>query len=284
VWHSRRRRQLARRWADSHEAGSEPIGLGGVPVPRRRRHRAPTPRLAIDLRVAARHPRRLLALACLVGGAGAAIALADSDTFRIHGATVSGARRVSAETIYGLSGLEGRSIFRARTDQAEQRIEVLADVRNASVQVSLPNRAWIAIEEVQPLLVWESDAGALGVGADGRALTLAGPRPDLVHVEDEVGLLGGPGSALPIGLVDAALAFGARYPQLSYRSDSGFVLQVPEGWEARMGTSADEAERRLAILEAIRHELSGPAAAVAFADLRFLERPYYRLLADGASP
>jgi hypothetical protein len=286
MWRNRRRQRLVRSWQDRGGDVATDVDLGLRPpgARRRARHRAPTPRLSIGRRITAEHPRATLAAIALALLAAAATGIAASDAARIHGAVVSGCRRASAEAVYAASGLEGASVLLADVGQAERRIMSLPDVQRATVRIAPPNHVAIDVEEIQPVIVWTSGQGPLGVDGRGRAMALGEPRDDLVLVEDESGLLAGPGSEIPVGLVDAAIAFGAAFPRLRYRSGEGFVATVPEGWPARLGTSARDSERLLVMLEALRRDVAGRGEAVAFADLRFLERPYYRLVSDGAAP
>jgi hypothetical protein len=117
------------------------------------------------------------------------------------------------------------------------------------------------------------------LAVDERGLAVP-PPPDvagLARVRDSSGVLRAPGDHIDPGLVSAALAYAARFGELTYRADTGYIATSPEGWEVRLGTDAAAASRQLDLLAALRRDLAGQASAVAFVDLRFTNRPFYRL-------
>ncbi len=284
MWRSRRRRELVRRWQAASHQPWQPPATWPEATDVRPRHRAPTPRLSLDCDWLASMRWRLIGLAWMAALTGALWLVPQAPAFRIHGAAVSGCQRTSAQQVYDASGLEGASIFRVHRPSAVARILALADVQSAEIRLALPNRVAISIVEWQPLLVWSTSQGTFGVDARGRAIAPPEGTGDWVHVADQSGLLTRLGAELPAGLLDAALAYGSRYRQLVYRDDVGFVVQLAAGWPVWLGHSAAEGERRLAMLDAIQSELGRQPQEIEFVDLRFPERPYFRLRSTEEEP
>lgn len=227
-----------------------------------------------------RSPARLasggLAALCLL----ALLHLAWSDRYVVHGATVHGNRRVPAETLYALGGLEGRRAFGLDPAAVARRIETLEDVQSASVGLALPNRAWIRVVETQLVLHWQAPGAAWAIDETGRALPLPEPAEGLIRVDDPAGIIRGAGDRLPLDLVAAALAFGRRFGALGYRSEIGFTALSPEGWLLHLGPDADRMEAQAATLDALRPRLASAGRPVELIDLRFGAGSYYRLKGD----
>ncbi len=284
MWRSHRRQELVRRWEAETLEPWLPAGTWPFDGSPRRRHRAPTPRLTVDRVWVASHGRPLAAFGATLGLMAAAVFALAAPPFRIREAAISGCQRSSAQEIYDVSGLDGVSIFRANRQLAEARLMALPDVQTARVRLALPNRLWIDIEEWQPLVIWSGPHGTLGVDARGRAMAPPNHGGDMVHVADQSGILTAPGEQLPTSLLEAALAYGRHHRQLTYRQDVGFAVQLDEGWPVWLGHSAVESERRLAMLHELRRELGRQSQPIEFLDLRFLDRPYFRLRTTEEEP
>jgi cell division septal protein FtsQ len=252
---------------------------GAAPRVRPRR-RAPTPSLRPSAAGLRRHPARIVSLAGAALLLAATLHLLLSTAYRVYGATVTGNRRLPAEVVYAASGLDGASVFRVDPAATAARIMDLDDVRRAEVRLALPARVRIAVEETTLVLLWNGPA-RLAVDDTGRAVVAPADVAGLLPVTDESAVLRQPGERLPAGTVEAALAYGYRFGSLRYRSDVGFLAVAPDGYEVRLGADAADAERRLALLEALEARLAPEASAVEVVDVRFMERPYYRLRGGG---
>jgi hypothetical protein len=143
--------------------------------------------------------------------------------------------------------------------------------------VGLTGRVAIRVEESRLSLLWQAPGGAWAVDELGVAQVPPADVSGLVPVRDEAGVLARPGDQLRSELVAAAVAFAARFGELSYRPETGFSARTREGWELRLGSDAERAPRQMALLESVRAELAGKADQVAFVDLSIVNRPYYRL-------
>jgi len=268
---------MLRRWRlrQVHQAAPASAWIRG---PGRRGRRPPGSRLSAALvDVLARHPGRLVPALAVAGLAIAGAYVAFSGAYMVHGATVSGNQRVTARVIYEASGLHGTSILGADTTAAAQRIMALDGIRQARVRTVLPNRVAIVVEETQPALLWQSEAAVVAVDEGGLALPAPADPGGLVRVRDLGNTLQAPGQRVDPLLVDAALAYAARFGDLAYRPDIGFTAASPEGWEVRLGTDARQAARQVTLLAAARTQLAAQSPAIALLDLRVVSRPYYRL-------
>jgi cell division septal protein FtsQ len=269
---------LLRRWRSRRlsQPGAAPSAAAEA-LARRGRRRRRGAGLAAAVEALSRRPGRLLP--ALLGAAVIFTlgAVAASGADRIRGAEVSGQRRVSAGAIYAASGLEGARVLGLDTAAAERRVAALAGIRRARVQVGLPARARIAVEEVPLALLWRNGAGLFAVDEDGLAGAPPADASGLVPVEDLAGAIARPGDRVEAALVAAAVAFAARFGPLTYRAETGFSATSREGFALRLGTDASQAARAEALLLALAPELARQAGDVDYVDLRFLDRPYYRL-------
>jgi len=253
-----------------------PIGLSPDPPARpRRREPATWPRLSLGALRA--HPTRLLGLGLAAGMVGLGLHLGLSSGYVAHGAAVSGNTRLPSALILAASGLDGTSVFRINHDAAARRIEMLVDIHRAEVGVALPNRVWIAVDETDPVLLWESPTAALVVDDTGRAIQAPGDTPGLVRVRDAVGILNAPGDRLADGVTPAARVFGARFGALTYHPSVGFGIVTPEGWPVRLGLDATMVAQQAATLAALAPRLAQVRRPVEVIDLRFGGGSYYRL-------
>lgn len=206
--------------------------------------------------------------------------LLTAPTYTVYGAAVRGNRLVDAETIFRASGLQGRNVFRLSTAAAARAVERLPYVKRAHVWVRLPADVAIAVEEYQPRWIWVSGVARFWIDEAGNVLPYGGPLTDAITVVD------GSGQPLPVGeriepsLVDTLWELGRLMPELEqvrYDPALGLVLQTEQGWPVRIGRTPDGLRIKLAILRALVDELAQQGANVDFIDLRYPERPYYRL-------
>lgn len=282
MWPKRQRRRVLRSWR-VRRAAAVPVlqGEAAAALARRKVRRRRLIPAGRRLRALAAQPARLLAAASAAGllvVLGWAIA---SGSYRIRGASVSGNVRISAPAVYAASGLDGVSVFTVDEAEAARRVMALDGVRAARVKVALPSRAAIVVEESRPVLLWQAEGVTLAVDETGLAVPPPLSADGLVPVRDLGGTLRAPGDRITPQQVSAALAFGARFGVLLWRPETGFSATSPEGWEVRLGSSPLLAPQQLDLLGAMRRELSSRGQNVAFIDLRFVHRPYYRLRGEG---
>lgn len=274
----RRRRQVLRSWRIRRvQRGPAAQSEAAAALARRGRRRRRPDQVGAALRGLAAQPSRLLTLGLAAALLVTLLGIVATGAYRVRGASVAGNQRVSSQAIYAASGLDGANALRIDAEAAARRIEALDGIRQAKVSVGLPARVAISVEETRLALLWQGPAGAWAVDDRGLATLPPTDASGLAIVRDEAGVLPRAGDRLDPRLVTAALAFAARFGPLTYHPDVGFSALTPEGWPVRLGRDATVAPRQLDLMAAVRQELADQASAVAFVDLRYVNRPYYRL-------
>jgi cell division septal protein FtsQ len=276
----RRRHQTLQAWRARRSPETPAVVAPEQGIRVRARRRAPTPPVPAVVSRARRRMRAPVVIVALVGCIAMAAAGAyvwRAPALRVHGAEVTGNRRVPAETIYRVSMLDGAWLPALDRAAAERRIELLEDVRAAHVKVAWPAHVTVAVVETPLVLRWEAPDGTLAIDDTGRAVAVPTDADDLPAVRDESGIVASPGDRMAPEVVDAARRYVERFASLVYRRDTGFTTTTSEGWEVRLGSDPVAVERQTAVLEALRAQLAPAGAAVAFVDLQYPSRPYYRL-------
>jgi cell division septal protein FtsQ len=180
-----------------------------------------------------------------VACAAAIIAAAIGPFWRIRDVSIEGAHHVAVDTVVVASGLLDAQAFTASAMRARDRVVRLPAVRDARVEIRIPDRARVLLTERVAIVRWASGAEWF-VDADGVLFSSLDPRaaPDL-RVSDERSPRQA-GDRLDPALVDAATKL-ARLRTQDLRPDAasprvvltagatGLVLRVAAGWEIRFG-------------------------------------------------
>jgi len=276
----RRQRAVLRSWRLRRVRQAPYHSEAAAALARRSRRRRRGARVQAQLHGLGAHPGRLAVPLAGIALCLALVAVVVTGADRVHGASVLGNQRVSAATIYAASGLDNRSVIGVDTAAAERRGMALDGIRTAHIQVGLPGRVTIAVAETRPALLWQTRTGAFTIDERGVAAAPPDDPTGLVQVQDLSGAIAALGDHLDPALVAAATAYGARFGNLRYEAGPGFELTTEEGWEVRLGTDAAAAARQSDLLAAFRQRVAGSQPRLAFLDLRFVSRPYYRLGGD----
>lgn len=184
------------------------------------------------------------AVAC----AAAIVAAAIGPFWRIRDVLIEGTHHVPIDTVVAATGLVGAQAFTASGALARQRLVELPAVRDARVEIRIPDRARVVLSERAAVLRWMSTPNSveLFVDAEGMLFSSIDPRgaPD-VRVTDESGPRKA-GDRLDPALVEAAMKLARLGPQ-ELRPDATsprvvltaganrLVLRVAAGWEIRFG-------------------------------------------------
>lgn len=281
---SRRRRRIARLWRARRGRGAEALETPrpADATPRVRvRHRAPTPDLGAPLAALLGNPSRVAALgASFVLGA-MLVHLFTGPRFEVRAATVVGNQRLRAAAVYAQADIDGRRVVAIDADRVVARLKALADIRDATIEVSLPNRVTIRIVETAPVLRWQSPAGDVAIDDGGRAIAVpadAATAAALLRVADASGAPPAIGAVIGLGTVAAAQAYAPRFGDLTWRGPAeGFAVTTADGWTVLLGADAALAARQAATLAAFQRGLDADPSSIERVDLRFPSRPYYRL-------
>jgi cell division protein FtsQ len=176
--------------------------------------------------------------------------------FRIRDVSVAGARQVDVGVAFAASALDGTQAFTASAAGARERLLRLPAVRDARVEIGIPDRARITLTERAAVGRWVAGGSEWFVDGEGVIYASLDPRaaPDL-RVSDERGARQ-PGDRLDPALVDAAIKL-ARLTAGDLRPDAtaprvvltagalGLVLRVGAGWEIRFG-GAERIDEKIA--------------------------------------
>jgi cell division septal protein FtsQ len=236
----------------------------------RRRARARRTRTRRDL---ARIAAGLVALVAL-----AAIYAALNAAAPIREVVVSGAARTTVAEVRAAAALEGASVFRASSRDAEARILALPAIRRARVTIQLPDRAFVEVEERRPAIALSSAGGRVLADVDG-ALFPAGGSENLTTLEDETARRSA-GERIDPALVSATLAIASREPPYFGRAierirltvSYGFVAMLAGPVELRLG-APDQMDLKLETARQI--VLSRAGKRLDYVDVRNRENPVY---------
>ena len=209
--------------------------------------------------------------------AAAIVAASIGPFWRIRDVTIEGAHHVAVDTVVATSALLGAQSFTASTARARSRLLQIPAVRDARVEIRIPDRARVVLSERVAVARWQSASSTeLFVDADGVLFSSLDPRgaPD-VRVTDEQKARQA-GERLDPALIDAATKLARLGPQ-DLRPDAtsprvvlaagatGLVLRVAAGWEIRFG-GAERIDDKIAL--ARRFLRDNPQRKLDYVDVR----------------
>lgn len=189
---------------------------------------------------------------------------------------MSGTHHVTVDAVTTASALAGAPTFLASAARARDRLARLAAVRDARVEIALPDRATITVVERVAIGRWVAAGLEWFVDDDGVLFPSLDPRaaPDL-RVADERGARQA-GDRLDPALVAAAMKL-ARLQPSDLRGDAtaprvtltagadGLVLRVSSGWEIRFG-GAERIDDKIALAKRFLRE--NPQRKLDYLDVR----------------
>ena len=209
--------------------------------------------------------------------AAAIVAASIGPFWRIRDVSIEGAHHVTVDAVVAASGLLNAQAFTASASRARDRLlQALPAVRDARVEIRIPDHARIALSERTPTLRWTAGGFEWFVDADGVLFSSIDSRgaPDL-RVTDERSPRQA-GDRLDPALVDAATKLARLGPQ-DLRSDAtsprvvltsganGLVLRVASGWEIRFG-GAERIDDKIALVK--RYLRENPQRKLDYVDVR----------------
>jgi cell division septal protein FtsQ len=193
--------------------------------------------------------------------AAAIVAASLGPFWRIRDVAIEGAHHVTVDTAVAASGLLDTQAFTASTARARDRLVHLPAVRDARIEIRIPDRARVILTERVAIARWASGPSYGGaewfVDADGVLFSSIDPRgaPDLRVTDEQKPRQAG--DRLDPALVDAATKLARLGPQ-ELRPDAtsprvvlgagatGLVLRVAAGWEIRFG-GAERIDDKIAL-------------------------------------
>ena len=120
--------------------------------------------------------------------AAAIVAATVGPFWRIREVSVEGTHHVAVDTVVNASALDGAQTFTASAARARERLLTLPAVRDARIEITVPDRAGIVVTERAALGRWVAAGLEWFVDADGVLFASIDPRaaPEL-RVTDERG-------------------------------------------------------------------------------------------------
>ncbi|MDP9266555.1 MAG: FtsQ-type POTRA domain-containing protein, partial [Chloroflexota bacterium] len=223
-------------------------------------------------------PRAGDALVAVLAALG--VVAAASAPLGIRSVEVEGARHTTPRDAVAASHLLGASPFRASGASSRAGlVAALPAVRDATIELLLPDRARVRLAEREPLGRWIAGGAEFFVDHDGVLFASADPAaaPEIRVYDDSVALRRG-GERIDSALVDAALRL-ARIAPGELRADAaapqvhlgpvGLVLRSGAGWEVRFG-GPERFDEKLRL--ARRFLQDNPVRRIDYLDVRTADR------------
>jgi len=207
-----------------------------------------------------------------------------SDGYYVFEVTLHGNSLVAAEEVFQRSEIEGYSIFFIDPAKIEERIRAIPDVREATVQASLPNVLVINVQERQARAIWQTGDDRYGIDDEGTAVSLRGEAEPSIVIRDLDSTPLELGARVNLEAVTAAETFQSLLPSVTYfdySREHGISYLDQHGWRVYLG-SEQGAELKVAVVDALVNQLESQAAAVELIDVRFPESPLYELAETSA--
>jgi cell division septal protein FtsQ len=173
--------------------------------------------------------------------------------------------------------VEQANIFLIDTRRVADQVRLIPHVKDARVQVGLPNHVRIRVVERQPVLNYVREGETFWVDDEGHIFQAPEFRIGLpVLLDDDSSAMTDPQHMDP-ALAQAIIALSQHMPELDefrYRSDYGLYFITPEGWRVLMG-DGERMDEKLRKWRSIRQQLLKRNRQVKIVDLRF-ENVYVR--------
>lgn len=223
---------------------------------------------------------RFLSLLLFLLTCGALVYLFTDPSFVVRQVSVEGNSTLTAEDVANLSNLRGRPIWFVQGRYAVERLTEHAYIAAASVELSLPDRARIRIEEQRPKVHWQANSLQYLVDGAGRVITTTQE-------------LGGEDVLVIIDASNRTLKSGEQLDQNAIRLAQTLALRLPNElaltptqiiWDPLLGISVrtpsdqvivfgqnEELDRKLAILQ----QLLSDQTAFTYLNLQ-LSSPFYQ--------
>ena len=120
-------------------------------------------------------PGRLIAALALLASAAAIYGVTSSAAFELDRMEVRGTSYTEPETVRETLGVAVGSkpnLFRLKTSELSQALRALPTVKDAEVNVALPDRLLVTVRERSAVLVWNAAGRRLLVDAEGKLFAL----------------------------------------------------------------------------------------------------------------
>jgi len=229
----------------------------------------------------------LVGLAFIIAGA---ISFGTSPEYTVSTVTVEGSKVLSVEQANEIAGVGGQNIFLIDSAAVQRRLaEKAALLKGVAVDLELPNRVIIRVQERRPAVVWVIGDGNPLLASDdlvvvGNATTLEGFVTifDRGPITDSLTI----GAPMPVHKADAAdtaqqiyvalpQATGLQLRQLEWAPDNGITAITATGQRIEFGTG-ERLDEKIKIVQSVVREYYEHNRSWNILDVRSVERPSVR--------
>jgi cell division septal protein FtsQ len=229
----------------------------------------------------------LVGLAFIMAGA---ISFGTSPEYTVRTVSVEGSKVLSVEQANQIAAVEGQNIFLVDPTAVQKRLaEKAALLKGVTVDLELPNRVIIRVQERRPAVVWVIGDGTPLLASDdhvvvGNATTLdgfvtifdRGPMTDSLTI----------GAPMPVHKADAAdtaqqiyvalpEATGLQLRQLEWAPDNGITAITATGQRIEFGTG-ERLDEKIKIVQSVVRQYYDSNRTWNILDVRSVERPSVR--------
>jgi hypothetical protein len=255
-----------------------------ISLPRPKLRALPLPRIHI------RVGWRLLSFTLVLLFGGALYLFWSLPEFRVSAAQVTGNQRIPTDEINNALGLNGYPIFLLPPDQVRARaLRSFPELASVKVTISLPNIVTVQVTERQPLIQWQQGSGYTWIDETGAAFRPRGEAQGLIVVQT----LGSPPvmSApeddplaappfIPQETVQALKALAPHVPPgtpIMYDPLTGLSWTDGRGWQAILGTSAEDMEAKVLVYQTMVDWLTQRGIRPTLINVAYSNAPFYHV-------
>jgi len=204
-----------------------------------------------------------------------------SPTFRVERPEVTGNRTLPAtELEAAIRNLAGQNIFLIDRGQVAAAVGALPGVKDVRVDLVLPNRVIISIQDQEPQVIWEVRGAQYWVDGngvvirpgtvEGKYLLITDPDPQARPLER-----GQQVDKRAISTVQQLnRLLSGTVKSYEWSSNNGITVVAQEGWRAIIGWD-DDLEAKVEVLRAILKHAAERHITLKSIDVRAPERPAY---------
>jgi cell division protein FtsQ len=227
--------------------------------------------------------RRIGLVLASLGAFAGVVALYFSPALRVQNVEVTTGPSVDGAEIRELAGLHGDSLLTADLAAAEQSIEELPMVKDATISRSWPQTVRITVVERTPWAVWQAGSTSYVVDDEGFVLPVeASAGAPVINVGGEPADLQ-PGDRVDSDAVALARSLTQQVPAelalnisaFEWTDASGLTITTDAGYRVVLGDSQNM-DYKLAVWRAVEADLGRDAMSGHVLDLRFGDRPSFQ--------
>jgi cell division septal protein FtsQ len=200
-----------------------------------------------------------------------------SDVFFVYEVEATGLHAVSPERLLAASGVENYNIFYLRREDIAARVKALPEVKDATVEIRLPSRVIIHVQERAASVVWRRSGVEMWVDSDGVTLPVQGELTNAPVILDTTAGTLQQGQKVDGKAVAAALELSRLMPEartFQYSPDTGISMVTEGGWPVVFGDSSD-AEVKVFVYRQISRSLEVQGIQPKYVDVRVPTAPTY---------